>query len=145
VYTYTDFISTPFAVRAVNNYFENVKGHAFDVYDWANALIEGDVVQGVNQASTDVAAKVAIFVFDVGSALALGRSRLANSVDSASGKLNRGSNTGVLSTIGKQGCRLTPKPMLLLDGSMRQQPLNKKLLLKPLQPLLQLNKKADSH
>lgn len=89
--------------HAVNNYFENMKGHAFDAYDGANALVEGNVFKGVSQPSTDVAAKVATFVVNAGSAClsALGRACLENSVDSASGKLNGGSSTSFISTIGK--------------------------------------------
>jgi pectin lyase len=89
--------------HAVNNYFENMKGHAFDAYDGANALVEGNVFQGVSQPSTDVAAKVATFVVNAGNACssALGRACLENSVDSTSGKLSGGSSTGFLSAIGK--------------------------------------------
>ncbi|KAF1915578.1 pectin lyase fold/virulence factor [Ampelomyces quisqualis] len=89
--------------HAVNNFFENMEGHAFDAYDGANALIEGNVFKRVSQPSTDVAAKVATFVVNAGSACssALGRSCLDNSVDSTSGKLVGGSTTSFLSTIGK--------------------------------------------
>jgi pectin lyase len=89
--------------HAVNNYFENMKGHAFDAYNGANALVEGNVFQGVSQPSTDVAAKVATFVVNAGSACSstLGRACLENSIDSTSGKLSGGSSTGFLSAFGK--------------------------------------------
>ncbi|KAF2712708.1 carbohydrate-binding module family 1 protein, partial [Pleomassaria siparia CBS 279.74] len=89
--------------HAVNNYFENMKGHAFDAYDGASALVEGNVFKAVSQPSTDKAAAVATFVVDGGSACssALGRTCLANSVDSSSGKLAGGSSSSFISKIAK--------------------------------------------
>lgn len=94
--------------HAVNNYFENMKGHAFDAYNGAQALIEGNVFSGVAQPATDKAAKVSTFVVNGGSACssALGRACLENSVDSASGKLTGGSTTSFISAL--KGNDVTP-------------------------------------
>jgi pectate lyase len=98
--------------HAVNNLFENMKGHAFDAYDGAKALVEGNIFQGVNQPSTDKAAKVATFVVDAGAACssALGRACLVNSVDSKSGKLAGGEDTSFLSSIGEN---VVKKPLAI--------------------------------
>lgn len=87
--------------HAVNNYFENMKGHAFDAYSGAQALVEGNVFAGVSQPVTDKGAKIATFVVNAGSACssALGRACLENSVDAASGKLTGGSSTSFISGI----------------------------------------------
>ncbi|KAJ4392706.1 hypothetical protein N0V91_011300 [Didymella pomorum] len=87
--------------HAVNNYFENMKGHAFDAYTGAQALVEGNVFAGVSQPVTDKGAGVSTFVVNAGSACssALGRSCLENSVDSASGKLSGGSSTSFIKSI----------------------------------------------
>ncbi|KAF2022709.1 pectin lyase-like protein [Setomelanomma holmii] len=87
--------------HAVNNYFENMKGHAFDAYTGANALVEGNAFQAVSQPSTDHAATVSTFVSNAGSACssAIGRACIENSVDSSSGKLSSGSTTTFLSQI----------------------------------------------
>lgn len=87
--------------HAVNNYFENMKGHAFDAYSGAQALVEGNVFSGVSQPVTSKGASVSTFVVNAGSACssALGRSCLANSVDSASGKLTGGSSTSFIKGI----------------------------------------------
>lgn len=94
--------------HAVNNYFENMKGHAFDAYNGAQALVEGNVFSGVAQPATDKAAKVSTFVVNGGSACssALGRACLENSVDSASGKLTGGSTTSFISAL--KGQDVTP-------------------------------------
>jgi pectin lyase len=96
-----DGVSSTF--HAVNNYFENMKGHAFDAYDGANALVEGNVFSAVSQPATDHAAAVGTFVVDGGSACqsALGRACLENSVDSASGKLAGGSSSSFISELAK--------------------------------------------
>lgn len=87
--------------HAVNNYFENMKGHAFDAYTGANALVEGNAFVAVTYPATDHAATVGTFVTNAGSACSspLGRACLANSVDSASGKLTGGSTTSFISTL----------------------------------------------
>ncbi|PSN75464.1 pectin lyase-like protein [Corynespora cassiicola Philippines] len=87
--------------HAVNNYFENMKGHAFDAYDGAQALIEGNAFVSVSQPNTDEAAGVSTFVVNPGSACssALGRACEENSADSASGELSGGSSTSFISTI----------------------------------------------
>ncbi|KAF2855213.1 carbohydrate-binding module family 1 protein [Plenodomus tracheiphilus IPT5] len=85
--------------HAINNYFENMKGHAFDAYTGANALIEGNAFVAVDQPNTEHAAGISTFVSDAGSACssAFGRACLDNSVDSASGKLSSGSSTSFIS------------------------------------------------
>ncbi|KAF1363767.1 pectin lyase-like protein, partial [Lizonia empirigonia] len=87
--------------HAVNNYFENMKGHAFDAYTGAQALVEGNVFSSVAQPATAKAATVSTFIVDAGSACssALGRACLANSVDSASGQLVGGSTTSFISAL----------------------------------------------
>lgn len=66
-----------------------MKGHAFDAYTGAQALVEGNVFSSVAQPATAKAATISTFIVDAGSACssALGRACLANSVDSASGEL----------------------------------------------------------
>lgn len=78
-----------------------MKGHAFDAYTGAQALIEGNVFSGVSQPVTDKGASVSTFVVNAGSACeaTLGRSCLQNSVDSASGKLTGGSSTSFIKGI----------------------------------------------
>lgn len=87
--------------HAVNNYFENMKGHAFDAYTGAQALVEGNVFSSVAQPATAKAATISTFIVDAGSACssALGRACLANSVDSASGELVGGSTTSFISAL----------------------------------------------
>lgn len=85
--------------HAVNNYFENMKGHAFDAYTGANALVEGNAFVSVEQPSTEQTTTVNTFVANGGSACAsaLSRNCLANSVDATSGELYSGSSTGFFS------------------------------------------------
>jgi pectin lyase len=101
-----DGVSSTF--HAVNNYFENMKGHAFDAYDGANVLVEGNVFKAVSQPSTEHAAAVGTFVVDGGSACqsALGRACLENSVDSASGTLAGGSSSSFISELAKNDVTL---------------------------------------
>lgn len=100
--------------HATNNYFENMKGHAFDTYTGASTLVEGNVFKAVSQPATPAAQKVSTFytVANGGTACssALGRACEANSVDSASGKLSGGENAGVLTTLGKSKATLV-KPV----------------------------------
>ena len=92
--------------HAVNNLFSNMKGHAFDAYDSATALIEGNAFESVSQPTTDKAAqsKVLYTVPDASAASActssLGRACEANSVDSASGELAALKADSVLATFG---------------------------------------------
>ena len=85
-----------------------MKGHAFDAYDGAQALVEGNVFSSVSQPVTNAGAKISTFVVDGGSACssALGRTCLENSVDSASGKLSGGSTTSFISAL--KGNDVTP-------------------------------------
>lgn len=78
-----------------------MKGHAFDAYTGAQALIEGNVFSSVSQPVTSKGASVGTFVVNAGSACsaALGRLCLENSVDSASGKLSGGSSTSFIKGI----------------------------------------------
>lgn len=89
--------------QAVNNYFSNMKGHAFDAYDGATALIEGNVFDNVKTPFTDQAATVStVFSADSSSASscssALGRACVANSASNGSGKLPTLSSTSSLSS-----------------------------------------------
>lgn len=85
-----------------------MKGHAFDAYTGAQALIEGNVFSGVSQPVTDKGAKISTFVVNGGSACSspFGRTCLENSVDSASGKLSGGSTTSFMSAL--KGKDVTP-------------------------------------
>lgn len=85
-----------------------MKGHAFDAYTGAQALVEGNVFSGVAQPATDKAATISTFVVAGGSACssALGRACLENSVDSASGKLAGGSSSSFISAL--KGNDVTP-------------------------------------
>ncbi|RGP58700.1 hypothetical protein FSPOR_11852 [Fusarium sporotrichioides] len=74
--------------HATNNYFQNMKGHAFDAYRGANAIIEGNVFDGVDQPVTKEAAGVStLFIPDESAAAAcqsvLGRACEPNSVTSS--------------------------------------------------------------
>ncbi|WKT51971.1 Pectate lyase [Fusarium oxysporum f. sp. vasinfectum] len=74
--------------HATNNYFQNMKGHAFDAYQGANAIIEGNVFDGVDTPITKEAASVnTLFVADESDASAcqsaLGRACVPNSATSS--------------------------------------------------------------
>ncbi|CAH0057819.1 unnamed protein product [Clonostachys solani] len=89
--------------QAVNNYFSNMQGHAFDAYDGATALIEGNVFDNVKTPFTDQAATVStLFSADSSSASscssALGRACVANSASNGSGDLPSLSSTSSLSS-----------------------------------------------
>jgi pectin lyase len=96
--------------HAVNNYFENMEGHAFDAYTGANALVEGNAFVAVDQPTTEHAGTVTSFVSNGGSACSsvFGRSCLANSVDSTSGKLASGTSIDFIAKLGKID---VPSPM----------------------------------
>ncbi|KAI4649695.1 hypothetical protein J4E93_004015 [Alternaria ventricosa] len=96
--------------HAVNNYFENMKGHAFDAYDGVSALVEGNAFVAVDQPNTEHAAGVTTFVSKGGDACSsvFGRACLENSVDSASGELSPGSSSGFIAKLGKID---VPEPM----------------------------------
>lgn len=93
--------------HATNNYFSNMKGHAFDAYDGTMALIEGNVFEAVDQPTTESAAGVStLYTVPDSSASsacesALGRACPVNTVDSSSGELAALSSSGVLSTMAK--------------------------------------------
>jgi pectin lyase len=88
--------------HAVNNFFEDLQGHAFDAYAGSNSLVEGNVFVAVDQPNTEHAAGVATFVTKGGDACssAFGRACLENSVDATSGKLATGSSTGFIADLG---------------------------------------------
>jgi pectin lyase len=74
--------------HATNNYFQNMKGHAFDAYQGANAIIEGNVFDGVDTPVTKEAASVnTLFIADESDASAcqsaLGRACVPNSATSS--------------------------------------------------------------
>ncbi|KAF4468819.1 pectin lyase F-2 [Fusarium albosuccineum] len=90
--------------QASNNYFSNMKGHAFDAYNGANAIIEGNVFEGVDTPITDKGASVKT-IFDVpdesaaaACESALGRACEVNSVTS-SGELPALSDTSGVSAL----------------------------------------------
>ncbi|KAI4687402.1 hypothetical protein J4E81_008252 [Alternaria sp. BMP 2799] len=96
--------------HAVNNYFENMKGHAFDAYDGVSALVEGNAFVAVDQPNTEHAAGVTTFVSKGGDSCSsvFGRACLENSVDSSSGELSPGSSSGFIAKLGKID---VPEPM----------------------------------
>ncbi|KAF4998677.1 hypothetical protein FGRMN_3003 [Fusarium graminum] len=74
--------------HATNNYFQNMKGHAFDAYQGANAIIEGNVFDGVDTPVTKEGAAVdTLFIPDESAAAAcqsvLGRACEPNSATSS--------------------------------------------------------------
>ncbi|EEU44572.1 uncharacterized protein NECHADRAFT_106390 [Fusarium vanettenii 77-13-4] len=90
--------------QASNNLFSNMKGHAFDGYNGATALIEGNAFESVNTPITESGASVSTF-FNVPDESAagscessLGRACAINSVDSSSGDWPSLSGSGALST-----------------------------------------------
>jgi pectin lyase len=89
--------------HAINNYFENMEGHAFDAYTGANALVEGNAFVAVDQPTTEHAGTVSTFVSNGGSACStvFGRSCLVNSVDSTSGKLATGTSNTFIAKLGR--------------------------------------------
>ncbi|KAK4103475.1 carbohydrate-binding module family 1 protein [Parathielavia hyrcaniae] len=88
--------------HAINNYFEEMKGHAFDAYTGARALVEGNAFVAVDQPNTQHAAGISTFVSNGGNACSsvFGRACLENSVDSSSGKLSSGSSSGFIAQLG---------------------------------------------
>jgi pectin lyase len=88
--------------HAINNYFEDMQGHAFDAYAGTNSLIEGNAFVAVDQPNTEHAAGIATFVTNGGDACSsvFGRACIENSVDSTSGKLATGSSTGFIANLG---------------------------------------------
>jgi pectin lyase len=96
--------------HAVNNYFENMKGHAFDAYTGVSALVEGNAFVAVDQPNTEHASGINTFVTKGGDACSsvFGRACLENSVDSASGKLSPGSSSDFIAKLGKID---VPEPM----------------------------------
>jgi hypothetical protein len=80
---------TPGTFQASNNLFKNMKGHAFDIYTGANALLEGNVFESVSQPMTDKGASVST-VYTVSNAAAasacsssIGRACQVNSLASS--------------------------------------------------------------
>ncbi|KAJ4252359.1 hypothetical protein NW762_010957 [Fusarium torreyae] len=89
--------------HATNNYFQNMKGHAFDAYEGANAIIEGNAFDGVDTPLTEEGAGVkTLFIPDESAAAscesALGRACEANAVTS-SGDLPVMSGDGGLTAV----------------------------------------------
>ncbi|KAF3004663.1 hypothetical protein E8E14_001233 [Neopestalotiopsis sp. 37M] len=102
-------------VQATNNYFYNMKGHAFDIYQDTSALIEGNVFATVTTPMTSTSSSGAVYdVPDSSSASAcssyLGRSCQANSL-SGSGSWLSLKNTAVLSTFQSYGSRWMVTPI----------------------------------
>ncbi|KAI9162829.1 Pectin lyase [Paramyrothecium foliicola] len=92
--------------QASNNYFKNMKGHAFDIYPGASALLEGNVFDSVSTPMTQQGASVSTVytVKDASAASAcsasIGRACEVNSL-SASGDWPSLKNTGALSALAK--------------------------------------------
>ncbi|KAH6689615.1 pectin lyase fold/virulence factor [Plectosphaerella plurivora] len=80
---------TPGTFQATNNYFKSMKGHAFDIYTGAQALLEGNVFESVSQPITDKGAtsKTTYTVSDASAASAcsssIGRACQVNSLTSS--------------------------------------------------------------
>lgn len=97
---------TPATFQVLNNYFQNMKGHAFDAYEGSVALLEGNVFEAVDQPVTDKTTESSTFfnTADESAAAAcegyLGRACAINTVDSASGDFPAMSPEGVLETWG---------------------------------------------
>ena len=90
--------------QATNNYFQNMKGHAFDAYSGSVAIIEGNVFESVDQPVTDGTVQVST-IFNAADESAasscesyIGRACAINSVDSASGDFPAMSETSALET-----------------------------------------------
>jgi pectin lyase len=89
--------------HAINNYFEDMQGHAFDAYAGTNSLVEGNAFVAVDQPNTEHAAGINTFVTKGGDACSavFGRACLENSVDATSGKLASGTSTSFITQFGK--------------------------------------------
>ncbi|KAL0938217.1 pectin lyase F-1-like protein 3 [Colletotrichum truncatum] len=92
--------------QASNNYFKNMKGHAFDIYSGASALLEGNVFDSVSTPITKQGASVST-VFNVKDSAAaskcsstIGRACQVNSLAS-SGDWPSLAGTGALSALAK--------------------------------------------
>jgi pectin lyase len=73
-------------LHAVNNYFSNIGGHAFDVGTGAKVLIEGNVFESVTTPITSASATAGGSIFNAGGSTCssyLGRSCQANSVSNS--------------------------------------------------------------
>ncbi|KAF1976400.1 pectin lyase-like protein, partial [Bimuria novae-zelandiae CBS 107.79] len=101
-------------VQATNNYFYNMKGHAFDVYEGTNLLSEGNVFESVTTPFTNESSAGSIFETDSSSAgtcsAYLGRSCQTNTA-SGSGSLINKKDTGVLARFQSYGSRWTVVPI----------------------------------
>lgn len=93
--------------QATNNYFSNMEGHAFDAYDGASVLVEGNVFDAVNTPVTEQAATVDTFynVPDSSAASAcsssIGRTCVVNSVSSDSGDFPSMDSSSALTAFSK--------------------------------------------
>lgn len=93
-------------MHAVNNYWQDNTGHAFDISEGASVLIEANVFESVAQPITPESASHGGAIFNVPSgsegdcSAALGRPCVANSVSSDSGDFGSYSSSSVLSSIG---------------------------------------------
>lgn len=93
--------------QASNNYFKNMKGHAFDVYPGASALLEGNVFESVTTPITKQGASVSTVytVKDAAAASActasLGRACQVNSL-SGSGDWPSLKDTGALAALSEE-------------------------------------------
>ncbi|KAJ5389398.1 uncharacterized protein N7496_000466 [Penicillium cataractarum] len=95
--------------HAVNNYFENMSGHAFDIEANTWSLIEGNVFSNVTTPMTAPSTTKSNAIFDVPSGTEsactsiLGRACVANSLLSGSGALTGVENTEALTQLAAVG------------------------------------------
>lgn len=78
-------------LHAVNNLFENIKGHAFDVATGGKCVVEGNVFDGVTQTVTPASKSAGGAVWSAagsGCKSALGRDCVANVVTSSGALIN---------------------------------------------------------
>ncbi|KAF7131427.1 hypothetical protein CNMCM5793_004598 [Aspergillus hiratsukae] len=95
--------------HAVNNYFEDMAGHAFDVEANTWSLIEGNVFSNVSTPMTAASTAKSNAIFNVPSgaesacASVIGRACVANSVVDGSGTLTGVRNTAALTQLAAAG------------------------------------------
>lgn len=95
--------------HAVNNYFENMAGHAFDIEANTWSLIEGNVFSNVTTPMTAASTTKSNAIFNVPSGTestcksAIGRACVANSVIDGSGTLAGVTNTAALTRLAAAG------------------------------------------
>ncbi|KAG7125528.1 pectin lyase F like protein [Verticillium longisporum] len=111
--------------HAVNNLFENMSGHAFDIEPATWSLLDGNVFKGVKQPVTPQSTPRAnsIYIQDKGTACvsAIGRACQPNQRDSTSGTLPAIEETDALTQLRKDaGANIAPaKPASGVEASVK--------------------------